>query len=132
MNTSGTPLNVRKAPDGEIIGALSNGTLVTTGERREGWAWITPEGIGKSGWVRGKYLKCAQKDKKALVGDSVQVHPWTGDEYTKICMSKNEESIFACLMYTRGVTDGIVVRSYFSKDEDSICIPAKMETSQLV
>jgi hypothetical protein len=134
---SGTPLNVRKVPDGQIIGALSNGLLVSTGERRGDWVWVTPhEGPGKSGWVYRKHLNCAQSEKKAhVIGDSVDVHPWTADQYMKHCISDIEERYFACQLYTRGFADGVIVRSYFSKDEQSICIPRgkdSVTTKQLI
>jgi hypothetical protein len=67
----------------------------------------------------------AEEKKKVMVGDSVDVHPWTGDQYVKQCTSKVDERVFACLMYTRGIADGIIVRSKFSKDEHSVCIPTK-------
>ena len=60
---TGTPLNVRAAPNGSILGALFNGTRVSvlnvvadrSGER---WAYIAPVGPGKRGYVFRKFLDC--------------------------------------------------------------------------
>jgi hypothetical protein len=60
---TGTPLNVRTAPNGSIVGALFNGTRVSvlsvvtdrTGER---WAYIAPVGPGKRGYVFRNFLDC--------------------------------------------------------------------------
>jgi hypothetical protein len=58
---TGTPLNVRSTPNGPILGALSNDTVVTvvdtTLTRGQKWARIVPE-IGKPGWVFRNYLDC--------------------------------------------------------------------------
>jgi uncharacterized protein YraI len=56
-----TPLNVRSAPNGQILGALHNYTQVfivgsaVIGGRR--WVRILPE-AGKKGWVFGDYITC--------------------------------------------------------------------------
>jgi hypothetical protein len=55
-----TPLNVRKTPNGPILGAINNGTLVVVMERRGDWIRIVPhEAAGKSGWVWLEYLSCS-------------------------------------------------------------------------
>ncbi len=62
---SGTPLNVRTAPYGTIVGALSNGTKVLTLDesridaRGNAWTHIVPIGPGKEGWVVRRSLECA-------------------------------------------------------------------------
>jgi Bacterial SH3 domain len=54
-----TPLNVRKSPNGSILGAINNGTLVAVMKRRGDWVRIVPhKAAGKSGWVWLKYLLC--------------------------------------------------------------------------
>jgi hypothetical protein len=56
---SGTLLNVRSTPEGQIIGTLDNNTTISIGEQRGDWVRITShEAPGKSGWVFRKYLKC--------------------------------------------------------------------------
>src|SRR5271166_1243225 len=58
-----TPLNVRAAPDGDIVGTLSNGTSVTIFDRSfvGGKSWVY---VGRFedripiGWVYRNYLNC--------------------------------------------------------------------------
>jgi hypothetical protein len=57
-----TPLNVRSAPNGQILGALNNDTIVTLQGRAvlasgQKWVRVVPE-VGKSGWVFFDYLSC--------------------------------------------------------------------------
>jgi serine protease Do len=66
MDPTDTPLNVRTAPGGRIVGTLSNGTLVTildrssVGERM--WAYVGRfEDRGPIGWVYREYLDCSMK-----------------------------------------------------------------------
>jgi hypothetical protein len=58
-----TPLNIRMAPNGQILGAVANGVLVRVLERQtvngKAWALIEPlEAGAKSGWVFSSYLNC--------------------------------------------------------------------------
>jgi hypothetical protein len=58
-----TPLNIRNAPNGWIVGAIGNGAAVQVVQRQsvngQGWAEIVPEEAGaKSGWVFASYLNC--------------------------------------------------------------------------
>jgi hypothetical protein len=61
---TGTPLNVRRRPNGPILGALHNATVVIASETvrdaqgRE-WAKIVPPQAGRLGWVLRKFLSCA-------------------------------------------------------------------------
>jgi hypothetical protein len=60
---SGTPLNVRSAPYGRILGALNNGApvrLLDTSRDDGGrpWAYVAPRGAGKAGWVYREYIEC--------------------------------------------------------------------------
>ena len=60
---TGTLLNVRSSPDGHIVGALSNGTLVTIFDRSTngGSTWVyvgTFENRVPIGWVYRDYLDC--------------------------------------------------------------------------
>jgi hypothetical protein len=60
---TGTPLNVRARPNGAIVGALHNGTLVrildmaVDGGGRP-WAYVIPLGPGKRGWVFREFVIC--------------------------------------------------------------------------
>jgi hypothetical protein len=58
-----TPLNIRMAPNGQILGAVANGVSVRVLERQtvngKAWALIEPQQAGaKSGWVFSSYLAC--------------------------------------------------------------------------
>jgi hypothetical protein len=54
-----TPLNVRKSPNGPILGAIYNGTMVMITERHGDWVHIVPDGCAaNSGWVWRKHLSC--------------------------------------------------------------------------
>jgi len=83
---SGTPLNVRKGPSSSaaILGALNNGTTVSTGTTSGEWVRIAPhEAHGKSGWVYRKYLDCPQPS--AVLPKAIQGN-WCGsatDEHTR-------------------------------------------------
>jgi uncharacterized protein YraI len=58
---TGTPLNVRSSPNGTILGALHNDTIVMIKETAtvggQKWARVLPNG-GKQGWVYRDYLDC--------------------------------------------------------------------------
>ena len=58
---TGTPLNVRKAPNGAIVGALHNDTTVLVKEialaNGKQWARIVPA-TGRNGWVFFDHLEC--------------------------------------------------------------------------
>ena len=55
-------LSVRSSPNGQIVGALKNGTLVVIEERRGDWVSITPPrkqvGCPRMGSVRATGLSC--------------------------------------------------------------------------
>ena len=53
-------LNVRSSPNGQIVGALKNGTLVVIEERRGDWVSITPHAKRSDDpvWVRYAQLDC--------------------------------------------------------------------------
>jgi hypothetical protein len=62
---TGTPLNVRKRPNGQILGALSNNTKVVVNDQTvvsgKTWSEIVPETDGKQGWVFHDYLDCSEE-----------------------------------------------------------------------
>jgi uncharacterized protein YraI len=62
---TGTPLNVRTRPNGPIVGALHNGSVVqvqqvVTDASGRPWAYVLPQGAGRAGWVFGSYLTCGR------------------------------------------------------------------------
>jgi hypothetical protein len=64
MDPTGTPLNVRTAPNGSIIGSLPNGMLVSITDRSEDqrgkpWAYISRYSDGEPlGWVFREFISC--------------------------------------------------------------------------
>ena len=57
-------LSVRSSPNGQIVGALKNGTLVVIEERRGDWVSITPHAKRSDApvWVRLAQLDCNAYD----------------------------------------------------------------------
>ena len=62
---TGTPLNVRAAPNGEILSRLGNGVPVVIVEERaragKQWARVAVDGQ-TLGWVFAAYLDCSMPD----------------------------------------------------------------------
>lgn len=64
MDPTGTPLNVRDSPNGDVIGRLRNGLLVTRlsssqDERGRPWALIADRETGERlGWVYREFIAC--------------------------------------------------------------------------
>ncbi|WID98915.1 peptide-binding protein [Bosea vestrisii] len=61
---TGTPLNIRETPNGEIIGYVSNGAGIRVmntsfDERGRPWALISPRGRNHVvGWVYREFVSC--------------------------------------------------------------------------
>lgn len=61
---TGTPLNIRETPNGEIIGRVSNGAGIRVmntsfDERGRPWALISPRGRNHVvGWVYREFVSC--------------------------------------------------------------------------
>ncbi|MGE7468625.1 SH3 domain-containing protein [Bosea sp. NPDC003192] len=61
---TGTPLNIRETPNGEIIGRVSNGVGIrvintSSDERGRAWALISPRGRNHVvGWVYREFVSC--------------------------------------------------------------------------
>jgi len=64
MDPTGTPLNVRTAPNGPIVGALPNGLLVSVVDRAvdaNGKPWVYVSGYDDKatlGWVFREFIAC--------------------------------------------------------------------------
>jgi len=64
MDPTGTPLNVRVAPNGRIVATLNNGLLVAVVDTRDDasgrpWAYIVRADGGKPlGWVFREFIAC--------------------------------------------------------------------------
>jgi hypothetical protein len=64
MDPTGTPLNVRSAPNGRIAGNLPNGLLVTvidssSDQNGKAWVYIAKYSNGQPiGWVFREFLSC--------------------------------------------------------------------------
>lgn len=63
---TGTPLNIRDAPNGRVVMTLSNGAKVkTTGERNHSgkrWSLVADE-TGALGWAFSAYLDCVSVNR---------------------------------------------------------------------
>jgi hypothetical protein len=60
---SGTPLNIRNAPNGQVMGTLRNGNFVTLiGVQRDSrgrpWAEVLPDGYRQTVWVFREFISC--------------------------------------------------------------------------
>ena len=61
---TGTPLNVRSGPGGDILGQVKNGTLVrieadATDGKGRAWAYVTGIETGRPlGWVFREFVSC--------------------------------------------------------------------------
>jgi hypothetical protein len=64
MDPTGTPLNVRETPSGQVVGQLPNGRLVrraetVTDSRGRGWTFIHDFRTGDPiGWVFREFIAC--------------------------------------------------------------------------
>ena len=64
MDPTGTPLNIRAAPNGEIVGKAENGALVTIidttrDSRGRPWAYVAHMASGQPlGWVFREFVAC--------------------------------------------------------------------------
>lgn len=72
---TGTPLNVRSAPQGPVLSTLRNGTAVVVVDERvlggKRWAKVAADGEAR-GWVFASYLDCAMAGDKMK---SAPMHP---------------------------------------------------------
>jgi S1-C subfamily serine protease len=111
MDPTGTPLNVRTAPNGHVVGTLSNGTLVKILDRPSngrGRTWVY---VGRYedrvpiGWVYRDYLDCtrnsAMEQFRRLPG---QAFKWTGQDTFTVANSDECErrctSDGSCVAFT--------------------------------
>ncbi|MCI1944863.1 SH3 domain-containing protein [Clostridium luticellarii] len=90
LQNSSSSLNLRSAPQGSIIGSLSNGTQVTILEGSGGWYKVTAN--GRTGYVYSSYISASQSTSSAssvsstgtvILNDKSSVlnlrnSPWTG------------------------------------------------------
>jgi hypothetical protein len=64
MDPTGTPLNIRTAPNGAVVGQASNGALVSvidraTDGRGRPWVYIAHRASGEPlGWVFREFIAC--------------------------------------------------------------------------
>ncbi len=59
---TGTPLNVRKSPNGRVIGTLENGSnvrIVGSARDKKGRPWAKIRGdSGATGWISREFVSC--------------------------------------------------------------------------
>ncbi|MDP2800467.1 MAG: SH3 domain-containing protein [Phreatobacter sp.] len=64
MDPTGTPLNIRDAPNGDVVGRVRNGALVTRlrvseDDRGRPWAYVADRASGEPlGWVYREFIAC--------------------------------------------------------------------------
>jgi hypothetical protein len=64
MDPTGTPLNVRSTPSGDIVGTLTNGVLVSIVDSSvdangKSWAYVARHSDGAPiGWVFREFIAC--------------------------------------------------------------------------
>jgi hypothetical protein len=106
---TGTPLNVRKTPDGTILGTLPNGLPVTvldmTSYRGQAWAQIgRTAGHSPIGWVFHKFLDCGRNSTRQFRLLSSQAFRYSGEETFTVPNSEQCESHCAsdtsCVAFT--------------------------------
>jgi hypothetical protein len=111
MDPTGTPLNVRTAPDGNVVGTLSNGTLVKildrpSNVRERTWVYVGRyEDRVPIGWVYRNYLDCTRTARmeqfRRLPG---QAFKWTGQDTFTVANSDECEGRCAsdgsCVAFT--------------------------------
>src|SRR5262249_37901666 len=112
MDPTGTPLNVRTSPNGNIVGTLSNGTLVkildrTSNVRERAWVYVGRyEDRVTIGWVYRDYVDCTRnatmEQFRRLPG---QAFKWTGQDTLTIANSDECER--------RCASDGLCVAFTF-------------------
>ena len=66
VKTSGSNLNVRNTPNGNVVSRLTNGTKVTVYEENNGWSRI-----GDSQWVASQYLAAAAGQTQPSIPNTV-------------------------------------------------------------
>ena len=64
MDPTGTPLNIRSAPNGLVVGNLRNGVLVSasdgeTDDKGRAWVFVSDYASGRPwGWVFREFIAC--------------------------------------------------------------------------
>lgn len=56
FRVTASSLNVRDAPNGNVVGTLTQGAEVEIQAQQDGWAQVTPDAAGAGGWVAAQYL----------------------------------------------------------------------------
>jgi hypothetical protein len=129
---TGTPLNVRRSPNGPIVGALSNGVPVSIRERRGDWVSVVPS-TGRSGWVAQKYLDCAgpsaeRAAEPLIVPTQVEID---GNVILHACASNDPKNSGFCHVYMTVVADTLTFMRGVMKDNFPICVTGNVTSKQL-
>lgn len=64
MDPTGTPLNLRTAPNGQILGNLANGVLVAVVDQAVGSTWFYIKSLSDDatlGWVFREFIACSRE-----------------------------------------------------------------------
>jgi Rap1a immunity proteins/Bacterial SH3 domain len=127
-----TPLNVRRTPNGPVVGALLNGIPVSIRERRGDWANIVPR-TGQSGWVFQKYLDCsgssaARPAEPLIVPTRVEID---GNAILYACTSNEPKTTEFCHTYMTAVGDTLAFVRGLIKEQFPICMEGKITSRQM-
>jgi len=132
---SGTPLNVRKSPNGAIVGALKNDVQVSIRGRRGEWVSIVPlDGASKSGWVVIKYLNCTGPSTApgAELPPTVPTNTdIDGNMILYACTSTDPKNRGFCHVYMTAVSDTLAFMRTVIKDQFPICVNGNITSRQL-
>jgi Rap1a immunity proteins len=124
---TGTPLNVRKSPNGPIVGALNNDVRVSIRGHRGDWVNVIPDrAAGKSGWVVKKFLRCGDLGPLG-VPTRAEID---GDLILYACTSSDPTDRGFCHVYMTAVRDTLALRTVI-KDEFPICMTGNITSRQL-
>jgi Bacterial SH3 domain len=114
MDPTGTPLNVRTAPDGNVVGTLSNGTLVKildrpSNVRERTWVYVGRyEDRVPIGWVYRNYLDCTRTARmeqfRRLPGQAFKWTSWT--DLPRLMPLRVNGSLRHGCCWTRSSNDG--------------------------
>ena len=86
---TGTPLNVRTVPNGQIIGTLQNGVFVrvikeSTDRNQKPWGYVADQTGRPLGWVFREFIVCASQGTKASPPSGASPEQAPGANETKI------------------------------------------------
>ncbi len=115
------PLNVRIAPNGSVIGSLSNGTVITVLSQSENkqWAYVAREDRSLTGWVYSELIDCTAIRVKDQTSASTSESPYSVGALAlggRILFNSNEYRKYDCNPSDQ--FDGFIWCDYETSDRD--------------